>query len=186
MRHAVHLFIFSTIIRNLVLIDNVKFNNEDSSSNHNDNPDTLYTSDICLIKSILASGHSVELPAKGMSMFPTIRSGDKVIVKPLAKGEFPISGQVVVYENNKVFVMHRILEIIYGSSGVELFITRGDSGIEHDKPWPQQQIVGVAISYKRGGKEHLIKTLIPGTMRYLTNRRILWLFNMIKKLNTHL
>jgi signal peptidase I len=157
----------------------------DSSSKHNDKTDTLRTNDIGLIKAVLDSGHSVELPATGYSMFPTLRPGDRVIVKPLNKGEVPKPGQVVVYENQDGFVMHRLMEIIQGPPGVELFITRGDSVTGHDKPWPQQQVIGVAISYKRGSKEHLMTTLIPGTLRYLFNRRILWLFNKIKRLDSY-
>ncbi len=46
---------------------------------------------------ILAQGHSVELPAKGLSMFPTFRPGDKVVVRPVRKDEMPEKGEVVVY-----------------------------------------------------------------------------------------
>jgi signal peptidase I len=157
----------------------------DSSSSHNDNPDILLTRDIGIIKAVLGSGHSVELPATGYSMFPTLRPGDRITVKPLAKGEFPKPGQVVVYENNEVLVMHRLIEIINESSGEQLFITRGDCVMDPDKPWLQQLVIGVAISYRRRGKEHLIKTLIPGTWRYSFNRRILWLFSKTKRLDTH-
>lgn len=157
----------------------------DPSSNHNDNINALTARNIEIIKAVLESGHSVELPATGYSMFPTLKPGDKVVIKPLDKGEFPKPGQVVIYELNNVFVMHRLIEITEGSAGDQLFITRGDSGMEYDKPWQQQQVIGVVISYKRDGKEHLINTLIPGTWRYLFNRRILWLFNKIKSLDSH-
>ena len=44
------------------------------------------------VKAVLESGNSVELSAAGYSMFPTLRPGDRVIVKPLAKGEIPVGG----------------------------------------------------------------------------------------------
>jgi len=75
--------------------------------------------------------------------------------------------------------MHRLVEIISDDSGKLLYITRGDSVKEPDKPWPQQQLIGVAKSYKRGRKEHSIKAFIPGACRYLFNHRLLWMFNKI-------
>ena len=103
------------------------------------------TPDIDIVIDLLGSGHSVELPAKGYSMFPIFRPGDRVIVKPLAEGEFPEPGSVVVYidncvsaqgagrraqGHNDVMVMHRLVEIIADDSGELLFITRGDSRTE--------------------------------------------------------
>jgi signal peptidase I len=135
---------------------------------------------IGIIKTVLESGHSVELPATGYSMFPTLRPGDSVVVKPIPAGEFPKPGSVVIYIENKVLVMHRLIAIIDRNDGEPLFITRGDSGIEQDKPWPQQQLLGVAVIYKRAEKGHSVKSFVPGVWRYEYNRRLLWLYNWIK------
>jgi hypothetical protein len=79
--------------------------------------------------------------------------------------------------------MHRLINIITDKSGKKLLVTRGDSLNEPDKPWPQQQLLGVALSYKRSGKEHLIKKFIPGAWRYKYNRRLLWMLGKIKRLS---
>lgn len=164
-----------------------------------------FNEDLGLVMAVFESGHSVELSATGYSMFPTLRPGDRIIVKPLMKGELPIRGSVVVYivtnvtgqgagptgkdkreerrSGNGGLVMHRLIGINDDGSGKPLFITRGDSGTEPDKPWPQQQLIGVAVSYKRCKKEYSVKTLLPGMWRYLFNRRLLWLFNKIKILD---
>ena len=158
-----------------------------------------------IIFSVLESGNSVELPAVGYSMFPTLQPGDRIIVKPLIKGELPIRGSVVVYLANNVtgqgaeptvkdkrkerrsgnggLVMHRLIGIYDDRSGKPLFITRGDSGKEPDKPWPQQQLIGVAVRFKRGKKEQLIKTFIPTSWQYIYNLMLLWMFNKIMRLN---
>ena len=150
------------------------------------------------LRAILESGNSVELAATGYSMFPTLRQGDRVVIKPLTKGELPGRGTIIVCidsgiteerhnditneRHNSILVMHRLVETKDGDSGNTLLITRGDSGMENDKPCPQQQFLGVAVSYKRVEKEHLVKTFIPGEWRYKYNRRLLWIFNKINRL----
>ena len=164
----------------------------ESSFHPINNIDTPLKIDIGLIKEVLKTGHSVELPATGYSMFPTLRPGDRVVVKPLAKGELPLMGSVVVCVNtgataqlrncaidqrhNVILVMHRLIEIKNDDSGNSLLITRGDSARETDKPWRQEQLLGSAISYKRRRKEHLIKAFTPGVWRYLFNHRMLWVY----------
>jgi signal peptidase I len=170
----------------------------ESFLDHSSVNDTSLNENIALMKVVLESGNSVELPASGYSMFPTLRPGDKVVVKPLAKEELPLTGSVIVCMDNgasvqgcydamvqtekKSLVMHRLIEMIADDSGKILYFTRGDSGKERDKPWPQQQLLGVAKSYRRGKKEHSIKTFVPGVWRYLFNHRLLWIFNKIMQL----
>jgi signal peptidase I len=183
-----------------------------------------------IVIAVLESGNSVELKATGYSMFPTLRPGDRVVVKPLTKGELPMLGTVVVFmgnggtvqrrngateerrkgateercnslprfiggiteeghnnitaeHHNVILVMHRLTEIRVDDRVIPQLITRGDSLNESDKPWPRQQLLGVAVSYKRSGKEHLIKNFIPGAWRYKYNRRLLWMFGKIKRLS---
>ena len=125
-----------------------------------------FNEDLGLVMAVFESGHSVELSATGYSMFPTLRPGDRVIVKPLMKGELPIRGSVVVY----------LVNIITGQGTEPL-------GKEPDKPWPQQQLIGVAVSYKRGKIEQLIKTFIPASWRYIYNLMLLWMFSKSMRLN---
>jgi signal peptidase I len=162
---------------------------------------------------VLDSGNSVELNAAGYSMFPTLRPGDRVVVKPVAKGEVPVRGSVVVFvdngamaegtghraqgteprarsaglraqglEQNSILVMHRLVEIKRDDSDDLLFITRGDSGVECDKPWPIEQLVGEAVSFKRAKREIRIKIFVPRKWRYRYNQRLLWMFNKIMRI----
>jgi signal peptidase I len=154
---------------------NIKVSDQDDNNN---SP----VIDIGLVKTILESGHSIELPATGYSMFPTLRPGYRLVVKPATKGETPKIGSVVVYKDNGSLVMHRLIEIIDDDPNNILFITRGDSMLEPDKPWPLQQMMGVAVSYRGVKKEHSVKTFVPGVWRYGYNRRLLWKYNKLMRL----
>jgi len=148
---------------------------------------------------ILAKGHSVELPATGLSMFPTFRPGDRVVVRPLRKDEMPEKGEVVVFIetgvtalrqngvtaeiNPGVFVMHRLISITEDEMGERWCITRGDSRREADRPWQIQQLIGVAVSYRSGKKEKEIKSYIPSEFRYKLNWWLLWGWG---KIRTHM
>lgn len=145
-----------------------------------DGNNSPFKRDIEIIRRVLESGNSVELPATGFSMFPTLRPDDRVIVKPISKSELPKTGNVIVYDNNGVLVMHRLIKIIGRNDTKPLFITRGDSGIEQDMPWTEQQLVGVAVSYNRADKEHSVRSYIPGVWRYEYNRRMLWIYLWVK------
>ena len=149
---------------------------------HSADKDNSFERDLGLITAVLESGHSVELPATGYSMFPTFRPGYRVVVRPLTEGEPPIRGSVVVYKENNGLVMHRLIEIIDNDPNNILFITRGDSMLEPDKPWPLQQLMGVAVRYKGGRREHSVKTFVPGVWRYGYNRRMLWIYNKLMRL----
>jgi signal peptidase I len=116
-------------------------------------------------------------------MFPTLRPEDRVIVKPLAIKEFPKPGCIVIYLENNGLVMHRLIEIRANDQNNPQLITRGDSLNEPDKPWPQQKLLGVAVTYKRTDKEHSLKSYIPGAWRYKFNHRLIWFYIKMKNLS---
>jgi signal peptidase I len=154
----------------------------DPYSKHTDHSDKSIIKDIDIIIAVLETGNSVELPATGNSMYPVLKPGDRVIVRPLKRGELPEPGKVVVYINNGVLVLHRLLKIIDTDPGQPQFITRGDSMSEYDKPFFQNQLTGLAISYYRSEKEYQVKTFIPQVWRYKINRRLLWIYNISRRI----
>ena len=128
---------------------------------------------------LLKSGRSVELPATGYSMFPAFWPGDVVIVSPVNSS--PETGTVVIALNKDegkppVLVMHRLIRITKDSSGRSVFITRGDSRKEPDEPWLEEQVLGVAVSLKRGSDTRKVKRYIPGSLRYRINYVLLWFY----------
>ena len=136
--------------------------------------------DIDIIMAVLESGNSVELNATGYSMFPTLRPGDKVIVKPFPEGEIPKPGSVVVYRDNNSLVIHRMVEI-QNNNGEYIFITRGDSRMGNDLPLGRQKLIGQAVTYKRGEKVQQVKNIVPGRINYKFNWFALWFYFKIKK-----
>ena len=155
-----------------------------------------------LVKSVLDSGYSVEMNAEGYSMFPTFLPGSRIVVKPLATGEMPSEGSVVVFteyrpegqedidntlsgdrdvipgiNSNQLkgrVILHRLINIADDGHDNRLFITRGDSLPLPDKPLLRDQIIGVAESYKRGSGIHSVVSYVPAEWRYKINRRLLW------------
>ena len=140
-----------------------------------DNEDNSLTRDISIVKAVLESGHSVELPAKGFSMFPALRPGDSITVKSLTEGKYPLPGDVVVFSSQKSLVMHRLISVS-GNPANPLFLTQGDSLSKPDKPWSADQLAGIAVLFKRKGKEFKIEPSVPGLWRRRYNRILLWLY----------
>jgi hypothetical protein len=138
--------------------------------------------DIGIVTAILESGNCVELPANGYSMFPTLKPGYNVIVKPLPEGVLPEPGSVVIYKDNGIMVMHRLLEITVGDNGHLQFKTRGDSRMAPDKPSTQKQFLGIAVRYKGVKGEHPVRIFVPAAWRYNYNYLLLWVYSMIKKI----
>jgi hypothetical protein len=137
--------------------------------------------DLNIVTAILESGNCVELPANGYSMFPSLMPGYIVVVKPLPEGVLPEAGSVVVFKDRGIMVMHRLLEITIGDNGHLRFNTRGDSRMEPDKPWTQNQFLGVAVRYKGAKREHSVRIFVPSAWRYKYNYLLLWVFIKIKK-----
>ena len=136
--------------------------------------------DIDIVLAVLGSGHSVELPAKGYSMFPAFKPGSRILVGPFDAGK-AIPGCVVVSKTDNDLVMHRLIEIITDNSGSTKYITQGDSRLERDLPRPTESIIGVAISYQADGNTYMVKPFLPGKIRHLFNYYLLWLSFKFKK-----
>jgi signal peptidase I len=152
----------------------------------NNNYNNTIERDVGIITTVLKSGNSVELPAKGYSMFPTFLPGSRVIIKPLASETLPVPGSVVVFQNNNALVMHRMTEITRDNNGNQIFITCGDSMIEPDKPLIRQQILGIAVICKSAKREYPVRTYLPRPYQYKLNRRLLWIYYKILKLRVKL
>jgi signal peptidase I len=135
-----------------------------------------------IIKDLLDSGHSVELPATGYSMFPTLRPGDLITVKPFTNSDLSKRGCIIVYQQHGIFIMHRLRGIVKDDQGNHLFISRGDSGMKPDKPWLKQDLLGLAVSYKRGKKAYLLHPFLPGSLRYQINHSLLVIYLKIMRL----
>jgi signal peptidase I len=134
-----------------------------------------------IIIDLLRSGKSAELSASGYSMFPTLRPGDKVLIRPASKNSLPPPGSIIIVNLNNLFVLHRLTGIRKDASGSTLLITRGDCMSEPDPPFQPDKIVGVADSYVRNNRQQRITCRIPSSLEYMINRRVLWIWLKVRK-----
>jgi hypothetical protein len=155
----------------------------DTSSSYKDNFDISDKRGIEIVISVLESGHSLELPATGYSMFPVIRPGDKVLVKLADKNLLPEPGCIIVAHLNSGLIMHRLTRIKNDSQGGNLLITRGDCMAEPDLPFPPDQVIGLAYSYLRNSRQHKIVCRVPSLLEYKINRMLLRIWFKLKRVS---
>lgn len=87
-----------------------------------------------LAREHLAAGHVLKAVASGRSMWPTVRDGEVVEIRP-ASAESVVLGDVVLVEQGGALVLHRVV----GRQG-ELLVTRGDA-----RPFPDPLVAPQAV-----------------------------------------
>ncbi len=101
-----------------------------------------------ILVELLKEGHKAEVHASGISMYPLLRPGDKLLVTP-AK---PATGDIAVFDRGDTLVAHRVYKIING-----FCFLKGDSLIYADPPIPENKILGIVTERFRKNK-HLKTT----------------------------
>src|SRR5579859_2721263 len=91
-------------------------------------------------RELLGQGRSVRFQARGASMSPAICDGEIVEVTPVIVRELR-KDDIVLAKSNHGFRLHRIVRADCES---DIFITRGDCGLQDDPPLSGKQILGVA------------------------------------------
>lgn len=104
-----------------------------------------------LILEILERNHKLRFQALGNSMFPSIRSGDFITVKPVSADEISLN-DVIFFQNEGKFFAHRLIEKREKQRS-ETFITKGDFQSQADRPIDQSQLLGKIIKVERNGNE---------------------------------
>lgn len=103
----------------------------------------------CAVAIWAERGRRTELPAIGVSMWPAIRTGDRVIVRH--GGAEPEVGEVVVVLLEGRPLAHRVIERRRSHGGFEVR-TKGDLTLAADPGWfGPDRTVGVVEQVVRGG-----------------------------------
>lgn len=89
----------------------------------------------------------VRLPAVGTSMVPAIQPGDVLTIQPVDPKEVS-PGDIVVYAQEQVLVVHRIVRTSTGSSE-PCMVTRGDRLLRDDAPILPGELLGRVASIER-------------------------------------
>ena len=94
-------------------------------------------------KEELAKGRAVHLPAKGLSMLPSIFP--KTILRLELKAFSDVEvGEVIAFERNLQFVVHRVVKKAI-HHGQQVIHTRGDSNWQLDECISEEQFIGSII-----------------------------------------
>jgi signal peptidase I len=86
-------------------------------------------------------------------MFPWLRSGDQVFVR---RWNFELlrPGDVILFERNEEFYVHRVIRIEAANGAARSVITKGDALDSSDAPVTESEFVGRATRIHRG-KRHI-------------------------------
>lgn len=101
-----------------------------------------------LMKVVFEKGASLSFAAKGFSMFPNIREGDRITVSSLKSPQIGI-GVVVAYTHPKTqkFAVHRVIKR-KGRS----YLIKGDNNLSPDGLIPRSNIQGYLAKLEREGR----------------------------------
>lgn len=95
----------------------------------------------------------LQLRVQGTSMSPFLRNREDSVV--LAKPEKIKKGDIIVFERNGYYIMHRVISIKNG------FVdTLGDNLITPEKDIPVERVVAVVSNAVRNGKEIDTKSIV--------------------------
>ena len=90
----------------------------------------------------LKAGLCIRFQARGASMSSAIRDGEMVYVRPASESHLR-RGDIVLVKSDYGFRLHRLVK---ADAARDIFITRGDSGLQDDPPIQGEQILGVAVA----------------------------------------
>lgn len=79
------------------------------------------------------------------SMWPVLKKGDLVLIKGIADKKELKVGDIVVYQNDLGFTIHRVVRM-YGDK----IVTRGDANNLDDEPIKYEQIAGKVLGTSTG------------------------------------
>jgi signal peptidase I len=134
---------------------------------------------------LLSEGTTIKIRAEGYSMYPVIKPGSVLFIKPYEQNFQPVPGEIIAWKKGAGFVVHRLTEII--NKGEEKYlITRGDSSPKNDEPVSDKMIAGKVIEIENpDGKIISSDILIIKNPNYLLNNllvKIILQIYRIKKL----
>lgn len=97
----------------------------------------------------LVKGHSVLLPAKGYSMWPTLRPAAQLLIVNKPFGQIAI-GDLIVFQKAEQVVVHRVVRFNLAAE-LKTVITRGDANWHVDLPVYKENYIGFVKGQMRAG-----------------------------------
>ncbi|MDR2840732.1 MAG: signal peptidase I [Paludibacter sp.] len=99
-----------------------------------------------LTKTLLAE-HPVEILLKGMSMFPTLKEGERAVIEQISDLKTLRKGDIIAFRKDAEIICHRVLKI-EETGDKTLITTAGDNNNLSDKAIEFEDVYGKMISHK--------------------------------------
>ncbi|MDX9920399.1 MAG: signal peptidase I [Paludibacter sp.] len=100
---------------------------------------------------LLSKNHSLNYRTKGMSMYPTLRPGDKAIVEKCEADKCK-RGDIVVFRQDNKLICHRIIKSDFRRGELSI-LTKGDNCRKADKPFTSDSLLGIVRVFERDAKQ---------------------------------
>lgn len=104
-----------------------------------------------LATEVLVSSGRLRLQVTGWSMLPTIWPGDTLLIDRAAAHEV-CAGDIVLYNRNRGFVVHRVLAAPECDQKAGTLLTRGDAMPAPDPPLADSDLLGKVSFILRDGR----------------------------------
>jgi signal peptidase I len=95
---------------------------------------------------LLKKGFNVRVITHGSSMFPLLRTGDRITIMP---EKSPAVGDIIVFRRENSMVCHRLVKT-FDRDGIKYYQTRGDAFFGLDEPMEVERILGKVVGIDRG------------------------------------
>jgi hypothetical protein len=132
---------------------------------------------------LLSEGKTIRIKAHGYSMYPCIKPGSLILIEPLNIKGLPRPGEIIAVRRENGLIVHRLSKIIT-TNGITMYIARGDSNANADKPVKIDMIAGRIVRAEGTGENPVPADIRINTKPgYFVNRiRVIGLI-LWKKLN---
>ena len=118
-------------------------------------PDTIIETALDLLE---ASDGPFWIHAKGKSMQPLVRNGDRLQVEPCR--DLPQLGDILIFRHGNGLVAHRLLCLSHNPQGEIVCLAQGDYALSPDPPIGIKEVAGRAITLRREERELNLSTPI--------------------------
>lgn len=132
---------------------------------------------------LLEEGKTIKVKAEGFSMYPNIKPGSVIYIEPVERQGSPVPGEIIARKSDCGFVIHRLIRIVE-NDGIRYYITRGDSSMIEDEPFPDEIVGGriTRVEYP-GGRPVKASVCRKTEINYSGNRFLLRMVLYLKKFN---
>jgi len=101
----------------------------------------------------LREGIATKLKINGISMFPTLRDGDIILLKPIKNIRRLQRGDIIFCETDtNKYVLHRIRRILNKNGTIQVALS-ADNMEESEESVNAKSVIGIAVALWRNGRK---------------------------------